>query len=378
MSDLYTIYTPNFGFLNFSKEGDTYTAVDNNGNPIELYPTSDPTTHSYQITEEKLKNLGWTAYKISKDKINLFAKPVLKSGISTVGTSYEKTAITQNADALALYLCFATSIPSFRAVANATWGLNCNKLATDKQILREDEKNLELQEDLQALIETIRNSRLYKLMQKWWFHLIIGIVDLILSAIALYPAFGVFISAALHLILSLTLSIIVGIFFEELKTSISDLEAQYSEDAAFNEIVDEFEKNLSTVEGITLGSIALEALLKAFFTFLHSSSPNSLQRLLKQVPGEFLGRALVYKGYSELAQSLADSLKADSQYAFSMYEAETQQLQAESDLWDKLIGNMQNTLENLFAYMEMLIQSSSELIKTLGEGSRSITQNLTV
>lgn len=386
MAELYTIYTPNFGFLNFKKEGDTYTAVDNNGNVLTPYRYDfyggEVIGTSYTITESVLNQLGWTAYKISKDKIDLFKKPVLKNGVSTVGTSYEKTAITENADALALYLCFATSIPSFRATANATWGLNCNKLATDKQIIREDEENLQLQKEIEDLINTIKNSRLYKLMKKWWVHLIIGLVDMILAVIALIPEFGIFISAALHLILGLALSVTVGVFFDELKNSISDLGEKYNEDATFNEIVDNFEKNLTTAEYITIASIVVSSIFKGIFTLAHPASQITpsviIPQLLKQLLNETIGNTLMYRGYGEMAQSLADQLKADTQYALSMYDVETQRLQAESDLWSKLIENMQSTLENLVAYMEMLIQSSSELIKTLGEGSRSVTQNLVI
>jgi hypothetical protein len=306
-------------------------------------------------------------------------------------------AVLEDPLALIIYNAIQGALPFMDCMGTLTDSIYTSQIAAQKAQLRKSEKGLQDKQQMQDILDEIRDSFFYKMINSPWFGFVIAILAIAIAIIfALLTIFSagtalVVFAIVCVLIVAVALSLVVGIsaavanhHLKELKESFGDISP------AVEQAFKDMKTYLTVAAWSMIGAIVLLFIASMIGGYTAGKNFLNQQAAGKAKEGDDMGAIMGAAGNA--GKGASSTIKGVNQIALAVYElaeekfkkavavnaAEADQWAAQSTYYSKLLERFQKTLTGLWDHIEQLFKSQSDLIKSAGEVSLAIVGNIAI
>ncbi|MDR0727516.1 MAG: hypothetical protein LBF26_01300 [Puniceicoccales bacterium] len=428
---IYEIITPAHGALFYKYQNNSFSSVDRYGNSLDIryYCIANDGTPGaatngvHNISVDTLVKSDYIVGAVDDWAIwKSFTSPTIGGGVmlnvdprSEQYSSGIMQALMEDSATMTLYTCVQAMMPYMVTIANATKCLSSTQISFDMISMRHSQSVLSKQVAMEKMLEEIRNSKLMKFIASPWFIIILVLAAVLIAALCIITggaALAAIIPAVVTTIVAVSIAVAtavalittISVFYAQDKKSMDNLVKSMGYNSIddmpteVRKIYDKIQQALDVAFALAFVTIVISCISMGYGGMTINTTVAQMASQLAKTFNTAITKAIIniaiisaivsagasisvavlscVSGITAIVEGIVRLGIAAMEHAISTIRAQVDGLSAMSKLFKDLMSRMEQSLKVLMEALQNLIKSQGEIIKTLGEGSRTITRNI--
>jgi type III secretory pathway component EscU len=254
-----------------------------------------------------------------------------------------------------------------------------------RTILNKSQQALKEAHQIQDIIDKIRNSWLFKMMNSPWgiaFMALFAVLLAVLIAVIMVVSGGaaaLIVAVIVIAVVTLAVGIAVGVNTEKTRGEIDDIGGGDASPRV-KSAIEKAKKLLREGTLMLVGAVLLTGIMAAGAgaLFNPATSAAAVMGMITLIVGMVTAAFQVLQGLMKIITARFDLFIAEVVRDINVEKAKLEKWQARSKFIGDILSHFQEGLKGFWEFIQAIIDAQSSLIKTLGDGSTAITRNIKI